>query len=187
MPFGFPDKFFVQPIVGALIFWQNDAEKKRLFGLELSKNKNAFEAACSVFPEDTSKALWASVHWLADPIVIDAKVNGLQKSIALEPLLDKEALCRKLLSFSDDKVTFNGNEVYSAEAKDRLKALELYAKIQGFIDQPDINNNNFINNEMVIKFVEPDKKEPEIKIIDNLKEEKEELDDDSPIKLKLVG
>lgn len=186
MPFGFPDTFTAKPLVTAPVRWQDDADKKRLFGLELAKNnKNAFECACLIFGKDTSKALWASINWPNDQIVIDARVNGEEK-VETPSLLDKTQLCVKLLSFADERVIFNGNSVFAAEAKDRLKALELYAKIQGMIDKVDINNNNnFITNEMKITFVEPEKKE-EIKTIENIIEKEEELLP-SPIKLKLVG
>lgn len=189
MPWGFePSIFIPAPIVGLLVFWKDDVELKKLFGIALAQNhKNNFEAAVSIFPNEANKALWASTNWVNDPIVIEAKQNYTEVTTPQTVLLDKAQLGATLLEFSREKINFNGNEVYAAEAKDRLKALELYAKIQGFInDKTDIINNVNSNNKfMEIRFVEPEKKEKTIEHTETLKETN--ILDSSPIKLKLVG
>ena len=75
---------------------------------------------------------------------------------------------------------------YILEGKDRLKALELYAKIQGYLDSKDNTKNNFIHNQMIVKFVKPDVKEvgsreisSNAKIIDN--------EGIVPLKVKLIS
>lgn len=190
MPYGFePSVFIPTPIVGFLVIWKDDPELKKLFGIELAKNhKNNFEAAVAVFPNEANKALYASTNWVNDPIVIEARENYTEITTPQTVLLDKGQLAATLLEFSKEKITFNGNEVYAAEAKDRLKALELYAKIQGFInDKTEINNNiNNSNKFMEIRFVEPEKKEP-VKIIEHEETTEENILENSPIKLKLVG
>lgn len=167
--------------------WKDDEELKQQFGVALANNfKNSFEAACSIFGKETNKALWASTKWLDDPIVTKAKEEYNAVTTAEENLLDKIGLSRKLLAFADEKIIFNGNSVFAAEAKDRLAALKLYADIQGFISKETINNT--INNSpkfMEIKFVEPDKKEV-AKTIEH-ESKIEDILEDSPIKLKLVG
>lgn len=191
MPFGGlpPTVFVPYPLPAVIVSWQNNIELKEKFGIELAKgiHKNAFEAACSIFEKETNKALWASVHWLNDEIVLKAKKSYCEVISSPKKLLDKAELSAKLLSFSEDKIDFNGNLVYAAEAKDRLKALELYAKIQGYInDKTEINNNNLNNPQFVeIKFVEPERKN--VKVIDNSGSQVEEEISLLPVGLKLVG
>lgn len=184
-----PSIFVAQPIAAIVVFWQNDPELKARFAIELAKgNRNPFECAVEVFGKDTNKALWASANWLNDPEVIKAKQNYTEAISPAKTLLDKEQLSAKLLSFSEEKITFNGNEVYAAEAKDRLAALKLYAEVQGFINNKTEINNNIQNNNkfMEIKFVEPEKKE-DVKIINAIPVEENELIDNLPVELKLVG
>lgn len=169
--------------------WKDDAELKQQYGCALAQSfKNPFEAACSIFDKETQKALFVSVNWINDPEVLKAKEEYNAVTTAPDILLDKVGLSRKLLAFADEKINFNGNSVFAAEAKDRLAALKLYAEIQQFIGKNEINNNNNFyqaNNKMEIVFVEPDKKEE--KIIEHKKIEVEDILENSPIKLKLVG
>lgn len=193
MPFGLePSVFIVKPFNVTVVVksWQDDNELKQAFGIELAKNhKNAFIAACEVFGKETQKALFASVNWINDPVVIEAKQNYIGVVASSQKILDKTELSLRLLLFSEEKIVYNGNEVYAAEAKDRLSALKLYAEVQGFINnKAEINNT--INNApqfMEIRFVEPDKKD--VKTIEHTSEEtiEENILDTSPIKLKLVG
>lgn len=182
MPFGFPDTFIAKPLIKvAKDAWQNDDEKKKGFGIELARNSNPFEAALIVFTE-TNKALWVSVNWVNDPVVINAKLNYLEQPANL---LDKDQLATKLLVFADEKITFNGNKVYAAEAKDRLAALRLYAEVKGFIGKTDVSNTTFVNNGIKITFVNPDPEKKEEKIIEHKVEEEAIVR--NPIKLKLVS
>lgn len=169
MPFGMKDTFEAEPLPQATPSWgwsnaitqqpkiDNEQELKKLFGIELAKDHlNPFEAALVVFGDNTSVALWVSSNWINDPEVIAsrdiyAKTTGLKSK-----LLDKEQTAAKFLQIAEEK--FHGR--YTADAKDRLKALELYCKIQGFISENNIDNSNtFINNEMKVILVKPQEKE----------------------------
>ncbi len=190
MPYGFLGVFEVQPIAQAPVTWKNwqeDEALKEQFGIALEKSGNAFEAGCIVFGKETNKALWVSKNWINDPVVLKTKEDLAEIAQDKKSLLDKSELSLTLLEFSKERVEFNGNVVYAAEAKDRLKALELYAKIQGFInDKPEINNNFTKNNVLQIEFVEAEKKET-VKTIDATPIEHEDILEASPIKLQLVG
>lgn len=165
MPFGGPDTFEVQPPLGwgkALTWpkpveapkpsWADDEARKKLFGVELAKHDTAFQAACAMF-EDTSQALWASHHWINDPIVLASK--DLYNEAINSNLLDKDALAIKLLKFSDEK---GPNGYPTIDAKDRLAALRLYAEIRGYIGKVEIPANNTYNDNRVMKIllVKPD-------------------------------
>lgn len=178
-----PQRYFtVQPEEKPAI--DSDEAKKRLFGIELSKGLKPFDAALAICGEDTADAVYISVNWLNDPIVIASR-DIYSKTIAQsEGLLDKDQFAARLLSLSED---------WALEGKDRLKALELYAKVQGFIDKPGDNSTKiFNNNGITIKVVKPNIEEKTIDI-----SEKEiasqaspvvQNDDKAlPIKLKLVS
>ena len=184
-----PSVFVAVPVFVGMnaVDWRNDPELKKAFGLALLNASTAFEAACKVFDKETNKALFAAANWVNDPIVLAAK-EANTKIDETEKLIDKEQFCLTLLQFSREKITYNGNEIYAAEAKDRLKALELYAKAQGFINEKttEIHNSNVQQNRFIeIQFVEPEKK-PDVKVIENTPvEEIEEVDLIS--NLKMVG
>lgn len=162
----------------------NVDEKKHLFGLELAKH-SPFQAACNVFEKDTNTALWVSHNWVNDPIVVAAKDKYLEAADTSQVLLDKSQLARKFLTMAEEKNA--NNSFYILDGKDRLKALELYAKLKGYLDtKPDPTlTQNFVHNSMTIKLVEPKSKEQKITQIDN--NEVEIQNKNSPIKLKLVG
>jgi len=187
MPFGYSDFFTIERPTSSWSNSWNDAESwkhdealKRAFGAELLRHQKPFQAALALIA-DTGQALWASVHWLADPVVLASK-EAAHNANAGANLLDKEALAAKLLEFANEKDP--SQRFYVVEAKDRLAAYKLYAEIQGFIgNKIDINaSTNTINNLMQIKFVKP---EPQ--------EEKTEASSDDqteaklPINLKLVS
>lgn len=142
----------------------NENEKKKLFGIELAKkHENAFEAALEALNGDTQLALWAVNNWVNDPEVLASR-DLYSNTIGVQSkLLDKNQTALKLLKIADEKV--HGR--YVAEAKDRLKAIELYAKICGYLDDILIDNSNttITNNEMKIILVKPQQKE-EPKTID---------------------
>lgn len=192
MPFGYPDTFEAKPLyqLACADAWKVDVELKKQFAIALANNKDSpFKAGCEVFGKETNKALWASVNWRDDPVVTETKQEYAEVITVPTVLLDKDQLAARLLEFSEETLIFNGETRYAAEAKDRLAALKLFAEIQGFINnKTEINNNNNFtkNNFMEIKFVEPEKKE--IKTIDNIPVQQEEnILENSPIKLKLVG
>lgn len=169
--------------------WKDDAELKQAFGIALAqKFKNPFEAACSIFGKETQKALWASTQWLNDPIVAEAKKNYTDVVTEKVEIPTKEQLSIRLLTFAEEKVLVNGNELYAAEAKDRLAALKLLAELQGYINNKTEINNTINNrpNFMEIRFVEPSK-DKEVKVIEHDNSKEENILENSPIKLKLVG
>lgn len=168
--------------------WRNDPEKKKQFALELSRYPTPFAAACAIFGDDTSSALWASTNWLNDPEVLKAQeiVDTTKK------ILDKDALCHKLMTIAEEK---SSQGYYVIEAKDRISCVKLYAEIQGYIGKNDTtqNFNNFANNNLKVVFVRPDNDHS--KIINNkpveqkqLEVQDQELDNSEfePLKLKLV-
>lgn len=142
---------------------ENEEEKKKLFGIELAKNHpNPFEAGCVAFDKDTGLALWAANNWLNDPIVIASRDLYANTIGVQDKLLDKDQTALRLLSIAEEKQ--NGR--YLAEAKDRLKALELYSKLRGYMSDVTIDNSKtLINNEMKIVLVKPQQQE-ERKTID---------------------
>lgn len=163
---------------------ENAEEKKQLFGIELAKAP-AFQAACAVFGDDTSSALWVSQNWLNDPVVVAAKDKYLKAADVSQVLLDKQQLARKFLTMAEEKNP--SNTFYILDGKDRLKSLELYAKLMNYLDDKSTPTPiNFTHNQMTIKLVEAEKKEQKVKTIDH----NEEIIDNSnstPLKLKLVG
>lgn len=185
--FTIPDVFEAEPLK-ANSAWPEIAvpdadEKKRLFGVELAKHP-AFKAACEIFPEDTNTALYISHNWVNDPIVIASKDKYLEAADKSQSLLDKEQFARMLLNMANEKNA--SKTIHILDGKDRLKALELYAKVTGLIDtKPDpLLTQNFVHNSMTIKLVEAEKKEQKTTTIDN---EALIQNTNSPLKLKLVG
>ncbi len=138
--------------------YRNDFAKKLEFGKLLKSGLKPFEAAIKLF-ENTSDALWVSQNWLNDPVV--AQSPELEEKTL--KLLDKEALAAKVLAFADEKdIT---GRFYVNESPERLKALELYAKIAGHIVKENIvvpitNDNRTMN----IRLVSPEKKVEEAEV-----------------------
>lgn len=144
--------------------WKSDENKKKEFGIAIAKGIAPFAAASAILDE-TSSALWVSQNWLTDPVVIAARDSYLNTRKSQEKILDKDALCVKLLEFVDEKDT-NGRFLIN-EGKDRLQALRLYAEIKGFIGKVDINaSTNYTNNLMKIVLVKPENQEKPT-LIDN--------------------
>ena len=115
----------------------DNEELKKAFGIELGRGADAFNAGMVIFDQALPKALWASVHWSKDPIVIasrDAYVQTLKK--AQKPL-DKEELLAEVLE----------NAKIAPEFKDKATLLKLYSEIAGFtgpkiaIDASTTTNN----------------------------------------------
>lgn len=158
---------------------ENENEVKRLFGIELAKGVQAFQAALNC-GQETSKALYISQHWLNDPIVVETRKNTVHNS---NDLLDAEELAVRLLEMAEERNA--SNTFYMLEGKDRLAALKLYADIRGYTKKDAVipGGNTFIQNTMTIKLVEPERKP----LIQNEEKPVEIVDSVSPIKLKLVG
>lgn len=172
--------------------YQADEALKKAFGIELARASNAFEAACVVAEDDTSKALWISSNWICDPVV-EASKDAYLKTLALSsPPLDKEQLAAKVLALAEEKILKGGIPIPSIEAKDRIAAFKLYSEIMGYTGKVEIDNSSktFTHNEMTIKLVKAEtpvtiNHTPNINASPNIKSENEEFP--SPITLKLVG
>lgn len=161
----------------------DETDTKKLFGIELAKGHyNPFQAALAVFPHDSRKALYASINWLNDPIVIASRDIYLKTLKEAPVILDKETLAAKVLKIAEEK-NIDGTR-YLVDARERINALKLYADIAGYTGKVEIDasTKNFTHNEMRIKIV-PSKKLEEIKTIEN---DKIENEDDNPLKLKLI-
>lgn len=170
--------------------YQSDENLKKSYGIELAKSSNSFEAACKIFGEETSKALWASFNWLNDPLVVASRDIYLKTVELSQPILDKEQLAAKVLALADEKILKNGVYLPTIEAKDRIAALKLYSDIAGYTGkvEVDASTKTFTHNEMIIKLVKAEEKKPVV--IDNSKSPKSEIKNEisnSPITLKLVG
>jgi len=169
--------------------YQSDEKLKKLFGIELAKAKNPFEAAKIVLGEN-DQAVWASFNWLSDPIVIASKDAYLKTLELATPPLDREQLAAKVLALSEEKIlTDRGIYVPTIEAKDRIAALKLYSEIMGFTGKVEIDNSTktINNNKIELVLVRAADKQP--LVIDNAPNVKSEMQNSSlpsPINLKLV-
>jgi len=176
----------IQQAPPALQAYQTDENLKKAFGIELAKAKNPFEAGCTIFGDETPKALWVSFNWLTDPIVIASRDIYLKTVALSQPPLDREQLAAKLLALAEEKVERNGVMIPTIEAKDRIAALKLYSEVLGFTGKVEIDNstNKTMINEISIKLVKSEK----APVINNVPNSKSEMSNpNSPITLKLVG
>ncbi len=136
-----------------------------------------------VFPTNTNSALWASVQWLADPLVLASRDIYLDNVKISNNLLDKEALAARILAFAEEKDS--SNRFYICEARDRLSAYKLYSEVCGFTGKvADITNtNNFTNNELKLVLIPAPEKETKV-----IEVEQEEVSAPVlPLNLKLVN
>jgi len=171
--------------------YQSDENLKKQFGVELAKAANAFEAACKLAGDDTSKALWISFNWLNDPVVVASRDVYLKTVELSSPPLDRDQLAAKVLALAEEKILISsGQLVPVAETKDRIAALKLYSEILGYTGKVEIDNSTktFTHNEMIIKLVKPEVKAAAV-VIDQAPNIKSEIanENPSPITLKLVA
>lgn len=169
--------------------YQTDEVLKKRYGIELAKAKNAFEAGCTIFGEETSKALWVSFNWLYDPIVVASRDAYLKTLELSSKPLDREQLAAKVLALADEKIERNGVMIPTIEAKERINALKLYSDILGYTGKVEIDNstNTVTHNEMTIKFVKADSKPVVVDNAPNVKSEMTNDDTALPVTLKLVS
>lgn len=170
--------------------YQNDENLKKLYGVELAKAPNPFEAAKIVLGEN-DKAVWASFNWLSDPVVLASRDAYLKTLEAAVPPLDREQLAARVLSLAEgEKVERNGVVLPTIEAKDRIAAFKLYSEILGYTGKVEIDNSTKTfntNNELKIVLVKPEVKKATV--IDQAPNIKPEIMNDKtplPISLKLV-
>lgn len=171
--------------------YQSDENLKKLFGIELAKTTNPFEAGCKVFGEETNKALWVSFNWMTDPIVLSARDVYLKNLELSQPPLDREQLAAKVLALAEETyVTQAGVKRPSIEAKDRISAFKLYSEIMGYTGKVEIDNSTKTintNNELKIILVKAEDKKPVV--LENAPNVKSEILNEkmpTPINLKLV-
>ncbi len=159
----------------------DNGELKKAFGIELGRGLDTFNAGLKVFDEVMPKALWASVNWAKDPIVIasrDAYIITLKK--AARPL-DKEELLAEVLEQSR----------FAPEFKDKASLLKLYSDIVGYtgkiaIDASTNTTNNTQNNNLTKIVLVKGSQEPE-KIIKAPDMNNQSKIQNSLPNLKLVG
>lgn len=160
----------------------NADEVKKLFGIALGQGKDPFSAALDATNNNTNIALYVSQRWLLDPIVVASRDLYSKTVHNSDELLDADQLASKLLEMAEERNA--SNSFYMLEGRDRLKCLELYAKIRGYDKSAAPSISNTVNN-MVVKFVAPEKKDNSQQI-DN-QQLSNELNNKSPLKLKLVS
>lgn len=170
--------------------YQTDENLKKAYGIELAKTSNPFEAAKTVIGHD-DRAVWVSLNWLADPIVIASKDAYLKTLEEAAPPLDREQLAAKVLALADgEKVDIGGGiKKATIDAKDRIAAFKLYSEILGYTGKVEIDNStkNIINNnELKILLVKPEQKVSPINEAPNVKSEILNSSVPSPVSLKLV-
>lgn len=188
-PPGFASTFEVAPwpVANNRPKFDDSEANKKLFGIELAKDHSSiFEAACEVFA-DANIAMWVSLNWKNDAIVIASKDLYLKTLELAAPVLDKHQLAAKVLAWADEVIETSSGQKYRHDIEDRLKAAELYAKINGYIGKVDIDasTKNFTHNEMKITLVDATKpiQHSEHEII----EQENSTQETVPIKLKLVS
>lgn len=178
-----------QQIAKVIPEYQTDENLKKLYGIELAKTSNPFEAAKTVLGEN-DQAVWASFNWLSDPVVIASKDAYLKTLETSSPALDREQLAAKVLALAEgEKVKINGVERSTVEAKDRIAAFKLYSEILGYTGKVEIDNSTKTfntNNEMKIILVKAEIPKPVIHNAPNVKSEILNENVPSPISLKLV-
>lgn len=157
----------------------DNEELKQAFGIALAKDKNSFEAGVEVL-QDIAKGLWASTHWVNDPLVQASKDAYLKSLKKAEKPLDKEELLAEVL----------GTAKIAPDFKDKAALLKLYSEIAGYTGKQGevtANFNNTTNNVMQIKLVGGSEKS----ILDNAPDtnHKSKMQNDESLlpKLKLVG
>jgi hypothetical protein len=155
----------------------DDEELRKSFGICLGKGLEPFPAGLELFPKETSKALWASVHWSNDPIAIAAR-DAYKKTLkSFEKPLDKEELLNEVLTRARK----------APEDRDAATLFKLYSEIAGFTGKVEpVNVNNNTNNTMKITFVSGTPKEAP-KVIDHVSSDKSKILNEDTVKLKLVG
>lgn len=111
-------------------------------GPETDKLKDAFAAAYLRNPTDSyaaarviesnyGKAAWISLNWVFDEYVI-AKMSTMQQSVGVASMLPtKEEFALQVLTASTDV----------ADKADKLKYLDLFAKVMGYVDKPGAGGN----------------------------------------------
>ena len=104
---------------------------------------NAFTAAKSVFPRNMAYALYASQNWQHNEDVLSHQKQLLKTNGQDRYLPSKSDVAREIHTVAGD----------AQEPEVKLKALQLYCNVRGFIEKPGttIHNNSVCNKIMVVK------------------------------------
>lgn len=104
---------------------------------------NAFTAAKSVFPRNMAYALYISQNWQYDEDVLSVQKELLKTHGEAKYLPSKVEVAREIHTLAGD----------AKEPEIKLKALQLYCNVRGFIEKPGtvINNTAVCNKIMVVK------------------------------------
>ena len=117
-----------------------DEEKqlKAAFARLLLKNPDdPFKAALAVFPDNTSRALRVANEWPGDSEVLNFQAELIEEDGELSFLPTKADLARNIWDkMQSDRIC----------ADDYAKLGKLYADVRGFIEKPQTNINNNVNN-----------------------------------------
>jgi hypothetical protein len=157
----------------------DNEELKKAFGIALGQGLDVFNAGMNVFEQAVPKALWVSINWKNDPIVIAARDAYLKELKKAQKPLDREELLEEVLESAKIAPDF----------KDKATLFKLYSEIAGYIGikapELPVNQTNNTNNYTKIILVGGSQREttsPEI-INSNTKSE---IPNKIP-QLKLVG
>lgn len=169
-----------EPEVFAKPDFADDEELKKAYGIALGRGLDAFNAAMETFEQVLPKALWASLNWIKDPVVIASKDIYLQTLKKAARPLDKEELLEELLQAARK----------AEEDKDRVAFFKLYSEVAGFTGpkiaiDASTNTNNTTNNLTKIVLVKGTEA-PQTKTIEAPNIQSKMLNSEIP-QLKLVG
>jgi len=116
----------------------SDEELKAEFARLLLKSpSDPFKAALMLFPDNTNRALRVANDWPADPEVMAAQAALLEEDGELSFLPTKADFARKIWDKMDEE---------RLAPEDFAKLGKLYADVRGFIEKPQTNINNNVNN-----------------------------------------
>ena len=125
--------------------------QKKTFAIEWLKAKTddptaLFRIACDIEPVDVGRALAIAKNWPTDAEVLAFRQKFLDEKGEEGLLPTKSDAAMLAWEMANDT---------GIEAKDRLKALELYGSMLGFVSKPvaSVSNNqtNVINRVMIVK------------------------------------
>lgn len=115
----------------------SDEELKAQYARLLLKVDDPFKAALHLFPDNTSRALRVANEWPNDPEVVAAQAELLDEDGEISFLPTKAAFARKIWDRMEEE---------RIAPEDFAKLGKLYADVRGFIEKPQTNINNNVNN-----------------------------------------
>lgn len=124
----------------------DDLAQKEAFGIALAMcPTDPFKAAIAVFGDDSGGALRASQKWLKDPVVLASKLKFIQDNGAKSDLPTKEEFAVEVLGMARLKSDDGQRFIY--DARERLQAYELAAKLLDYMPKAGSINVNQVNND----------------------------------------